>query len=624
MLSSALRFLTFALVLPILAATVSSAAPAVVLEIDARELPRKLLKTKMTFAVQPGTNSFYYPKWIPGIHAPRGPVENLAGLRFTTRDGKALPWLRDEVELYQFHVEVPEGTTELTVELDYITNQPNSNSSSVDSFGNAFIGTINLNTCVLYPAGTDAGAVTYQPALRLPPGWKHASALAVTEAGEAISFAPVTLEVLIDSPIIAGEHLRSHTFTQADFPPVYYHVNSESAAALQLGGKRLEQFEALAIQGARLFRTAPFNAYHFLVNASDDFPGMGLEHTASSLNGVPEATFTDDKKWQLYIDVLPHELVHAWCGKWRRPVGMVTGNYHDDNKTGGLWVYEGLTQYLGHLLHVRSGMASPEENLQQLARTISRLQLQKGRQWRPLKDTAVDSWHLRGASKSWEYLRRRQDYYNEGLFVWLEVDAILRSATNNEKSLDDFSQSFFRHQPGDGLVKAFDYDEVVAELNKLHQFDWDAFFEERVFATQEALPLTAVERLGYRIEYSNTPSDWHKLIESNAKYADAYESLGIAVRESGEIVDVIPGSPADLAKLAPGQQLAGVNGRKFSLARFREGIADTTTRRNVELLVLNGDRYATVTVPYDGGARFMQLVRNPAAPDLLDAIFKAR
>ena len=601
------------------------AAQAISFDIDARELPRKLLRTRMTFPVQPGTNSFYYPKWIPGIHAPRGPIENLAGLRFSTPDGKTLPWSRDEVELYRFQVEVPAGAYELVAELDYITNQPNSNSSSVDSFGNAFIGTINLNTCVLYPATvTNAAAVRYRASLRLPPGWKHASALTVSDAGETITFAPVTLEVLIDSPIIAGEHLRSHTFKPTGFPPVHYHLNSESAAALQLGDNRLKQFEALAVQGMKLFQTAPFDAYHFLVNASDDFPGMGLEHTASSLNGVPETTFTDDKKWAIYIDVLPHELVHAWCGKWRRPIGMVTGNYHDDNKTGGLWVYEGLTQYLGHLLHVRSGMASPEENLQQLARTISRLQLQKGRQWRPLKDTAVDSWHLRGGSKSWEYLRRRQDYYNEGLFVWLEVDAILRGATNSEKSLDDFCAIFFRHQPGDGLVKAFDYDEVVAELNRLHQFDWDAFFEERVFATQAALPLTAVERLGYRIEYGTTPSDWHKLIEGNSKYADAYESLGIAVRESGEIIDVIPGSPADHAKLAPGQQLAGVNGRKFSLARFREGIADTPTRREIGFLVLKGDLYATVTVPYDAGPKFMKLVRNPDKPDLIGAIFKAK
>lgn len=602
------------------------AADVIELEIDALDLPRKLIHSKMTFPVKRGEQSFWYPKWIPGIHAPRGPIENLGGLKFTADDDETIPWNRDHVELYQFHLEVPRGVKQLTVELDYISNQPNSNSGGIDSYGNAFIGAINLNTCVLYPDGQSQDDIEYRMKLRLPNGWKHASSMKVNNASDDwIEFEPVTLEVLVDSPLIAGEFLRTVSFSPADFPRINYHLNSESAAALQLDDKKLKQLEGMAVQAARLFKTAPFEEYHFLVNISDDLPGMGLEHTASSLNGVPEQTLKDDKKWQIYIGVLPHEIAHAWCGKWRRPIGMHTENFHDPKKTGGLWVYEGLTQYLGHMMFVRGGCLTPEENAQSIARTISRLQNQKGRQWRPLKDTAVDSWHLRGGSKSWSNLRRGQDYYNEGMLVWMEVDAIIRRETDGQKSLDDFCQIFFKHEDGDGLKKPFDRPEIIELLNTFVERDWKAYFDERISSTQEALPLTAVERLGYRIEYKSEPSDWVKLMETQFKYADAYDSIGIGVSDSGTIASgIVPGSIADEAGLAPGQQIVGVNGRKFSRARFNEGLADTPTKRSLDLLTLRGDLYETVTLEYDGGPRHLHLVRNEAEPDILSEIFKAK
>lgn len=351
---------------------------------------------------------------------------------------------------------------------------------------------------------------------------------------------------------------------------------------------------------------------------------MGLEHTSSSLNGVPEQTFKDDKKWQIYIDVLPHEIAHAWCGKWRRPIGMATDNFHDPKKTGGLWVYEGLTQYLGHLMFVRSGLITTKQNVEVLARTISRLKNQKGRQWRALKDTAVDSWHLRGGSKSWGNLRRGQDYYNEGMLIWMEVDAIIRRETDGQNNLDDFVQMFFKHTHGDGIKKTFDRPEIISLLNEFVERDWEAFFDGRVSSTQEELPLTAVEQLGYRIEYASEPTEWVKLMEKQFKYVDAYDSLGMSVRNTGAITGLVPGSIADRAGLTPGQQIAGVNGRKFSPQRLKEGIADTTTKRSLELLTLQGDLYVTVTLDYADGPRHLKLVRNSAEPDILSEIFKAK
>jgi predicted metalloprotease with PDZ domain len=330
---------------------------------------------------------------------------------------------------------------------------------------------------------------------------------------------------------------------------------------------------------------------------------------------------TDPKKRRLSLDVLPHEIVHAWCGKFRRPAGMVRSNFHEPKQTKLLWVYEGLTQYLGHLLFVRSGCISSGENIDELAVIIAGLDRQRGRAWRSLEDTARDSWHLRGRSRNWSYLRRNQDYYSEGAVIWMEVDAMIRRGTDGAKSLDDFCRTFFRHAEGDGLVKPFDEPEIYGVLNGLLPHDWAAFFEERVKRPLDSLPLSVVEKLGYRLEYDHEIVALEKLLEEQNNYVRAWSSVGMGVRSTGEVMDVVPGSAADLAGLAPGMEIVGVNDRKFSVRRFREAIADSVTNRGIDLLLLNCDRFQTVRLEYADGQRFLKLVRNPSEPDILGGIF---
>ncbi|MBI1176808.1 hypothetical protein GC207_05145 [bacterium] len=605
-----------------LAGSLARAAAVVELEVDATELPRKLLHTRMTFPGDIARTNFWYPKWIPGIHAPRGPIENMAGLRFKDADGKSVSWLRDDVELYEFHCDSSSAGKPLVVEFDYICNQPNGNSGGIDSYGNAFIGSINWNTCVLYPDGVASDAILYHLKLRVPDGWKIGTALKIEEqSGNTITFKPVTLEVLVDSPLICGAYLRTLEYSPAGFPKFYFHLNSESSAAVQIPDAVDKQFRNLTEQLARLFKSAPFDEYHFLITASDEFPGMGLEHSASSMNGMSEGGLTKPNKRRLNLDVLTHEVVHAWCGKFRQPAGMATPNFHDPKRTKLLWVYEGLTQYLGHILYARSGFITPAETVDDVTAVINGQQLQKGREWRPLEDTARDSWQLRGRSKSWSYWRRNQDYYNDGMLVWMEVDAMLRRGTDGHTTLDDFCATFFRHTDGDGRVKPFDEQEIYSVLNNLMPYDWRKFFESHIKETQEVLPLGFVEKLGYRLEYDREIGGFEKLLEDENHYVRAWNSLGIGVRSNGSVMDVVPGSPADKAGLAPGMEIAGVNNRKFSEQRLKDGIADSVTRHGVELLTLNGDEFKTIHVDYDGGPRYLKLVRNPTEPDLLTKVF---
>jgi predicted metalloprotease with PDZ domain len=548
----------------------------------------------------------------------------MAGLRFETPRGDALVWRRDDEELHRFIVTVPAGVDRLIAKLDYICNQPTTNSSGVDSFGNSLIGVISWNTVLLYPETASIDAATATVRLKLPAGWKYGTALRTEQqTPDGVTFKAATLRHVVDCPLIAGEHFRTIDLTGKNTPPVFLHLTSEAASAIQIDDKLIGQYRKLVAESLALFGGARFEQYHFLVTCSDRIPGNGVEHLECSLNGVGERELIDEKKrkaWPAYL--LPHELVHSWCGKFRRPAAMVTTNFHRPERTRLLWIYEGLTQYLGEVLTVRAGLLTGDEHLPSMAGMLSYLMQTKGREWRPLDDTAAASWMLRGRSAAWSQLRRSQDYYDEGLVVWLEADALIREKSDGKKSLDDFCRKFFAaDRATDPPVKGYEMKEVIGLLRELAEEDWERFFAERISKPRTALSLDFLTKtLGYRLQYNAKPSEYLLERERERKNVNVTDSIGLSVGEDGKISNVVPGSVADKAGLANGMTISGVSGRKFSGQRLKDGIADSVTARQVELLVLDGDTFRTVTLPYTDGPRYLELIRTKDHPDTLTAI----
>lgn len=614
--------------------------PSIRLDVDASELPRRLLHAREEIPVGARPMRLWFPKWVPGVHGPVGPLENLGGLRFETPAGEPVPWRRDDQELYLFHVDPPEGISIVVARIDYICNQPSVNSTGVDSYGTAQLGVVNWNTCLLYPEGS-ATEIEVRPTLKLPEGWKHASSLAEVETPapapgdpapappSSVAFAPTSLYRLIDSPLICGKFMKSIPLEVADFPPVSIEIASESAAALQWPEDVIKIYRDTVAEAAKLYGAAHFGAYKFLLIQSDQLPYNGLEHHECSLNGVGERDLLDEEKrkgWPGYL--LPHEFMHSWCGKFRRPDGMAVANYHEPQSFNLLWVYEGLAQYLGEILLTRGGMISPEEYTDQLASKIGGLKAQQGRRWRSLEDTAVSSYQLRGHSANWDALRRGQDYYDEGLILWMEIDAILREKTDGKKSIDDFCRAFMGPMDGDHHPArpflAFTREDVVAILNGLAPNDWAGLIDSRVGHPLEAMPLDVVERLGYRLQFSNEPTKFQRDREKERGYVSAVDALGLVLGGDGRVSRVIPGSPGDAAGLAPGMQAVGVNGRKFTPQRMRDAIADSVAKRKVDLLMLEGDEFHDLSIAYDGGPRYLRLLRNADKPDTLAEIIKPK
>jgi predicted metalloprotease with PDZ domain len=591
-------------------------------DVDARDLPRKLIHTRVSIPCDPGPVAIWYPKWIPGTHAASGPIDTVGGLRVETSEGRVIPWLRDPDELFKANCTVPEGIHEIRVHLDTICNAPAVAAGGYLSYGNNSVGIINWPTCLIYPDGVPARETLVKLSLRLPERWKHASALTVCEEKEGtVVFSPLSLARLADTPLIAGEFLRTIPLDTGSYPPAFLHLTSESPAALELGADVVSLYSRMVREAGALFETCHYSDFHFLVTCSDELGHLGLEHLSSSLNGVRERDLIDAPNRRGWIaNLIPHEYVHSWCGKYRRPVGQCTANFHTPERTSLLWVYEGLTEYLGELLMVRSGLVSPKDYVQTLTGTISGLMLRTGRKWRSLEDTAVSSSFLRANSPNWNELRRDQDYYFEGALLWLEADAMIREKTKGARSLDDFCRKFLGKNAAPGDVVPYDVPEIVKLLEETAEWDWNAFLSRRVSQPLDSLPLDVVGRIGYRIQYGPKPQELQS--GRGRPGLSAQHSLGLTFSLDGHITDVVPGMPGDRAKLAPGMKVMGINGRLFSPQRLNDALAESVTRRKIDLLVLESDRFRTIVLDYADGPKFLQLVRDPAKHDLLAQILR--
>jgi predicted metalloprotease with PDZ domain len=327
--------------------------------------------------------------------------------------------------------------------------------------------------------------------------------------------------------------------------------------------------------------------------------------------------------------LLPHEFVHSWNGKYRRPADLSTPDYQQPMKTDLLWVYEGLTEYLGSILTPRSGLETPEQYREDLALVAAELDHRPGRTWRPLADTAVAAQTLYGMPAQWSSWRRGVDFYDESALIWLEADVTLRQLTRGQKSLDDFCRRFHGGQSGPPQLKTYSFDDVVGALNEVAPYDWKQFLNARLNSTSPRAPLGGIEGSGWKLVYNEIIPGQQRVRESARDYIDVRYSLGFSVSEKGEVLDVIPGTPAAEAGLAPGSQLLGVNGRRWNHNRqpdqLREAIrAAKGTPEPIRLLVENADYYRTVEVHYHGGERYPHLERDESKPDVLGEIIRAR
>ena len=598
---------------------------AVRIAVDLREAPRRIFHAKMEIPVTPGPLTLVYPKWIPGEHGPNGPIVEVAGVQFRA-NGKEVAWLRDSVDMYAYHCEVPASVNMLEVSLDFLSPK-DSAGLSANPAATAEVAVLNWNLVLLYPKGVKSDDLTYIAKLQLPAGWKYGTALPVArETAESIEFQPVSLTTLVDSTVLAGAHFRTIELSKGQKPEHRLHLAAESAAATEATPEEIQHLKQLVAETGALFGARHYRRYDFLLALSDNLMGGGEEHHESSDNRAAERMLLDPDIFEKYTDLLPHEFFHSWNGKYRRPAGLATPNYEEPMKGDLLWVYEGLTQYYGTMLSARSGFWTQSKLRENLATVAAYLNQRPGRTWRNLEDTAIAAQIVYGARTGWGAWRRGVDYYDESTLIWLEADTILRRETQGKRSMDDFCRKFHGGESTGPKIVPYTFDDVVATMQEIAPYDWRGFFTERLNTHGPGAPLGGLENSGWRLVFNDTINEHERALEEVDHFVDVQFSLGFIVHYPGgensdEFSDVIPGSPAALAGIAPDMRLIAVNGRRWTPEILREAIrAAKGGGEPIELLVENVEFFHTYRIDYRGGERYPHLERIPGKPDLLTDI----
>jgi len=588
--------------------------------VDATHAPQKILHVRMTIPTTSGPLRLYYPKWIQGVHAPIGPITNLAGLKVSA-NGQVVPWKRDLLDVYTFHIVVPSGAKQIEVAFDYLE-------ASGPAGGTATAKLLDLNwyQVVLYPAGKPAAQLDFKAHLKLPPGWKFGTALPVeSQSDSEIVFQTAPLDRLLDSPLIAGEYYRAIDLTPPG-EPLHHEIDlvADSEAALAMSPEVQKGLTNVVAESGKLFGARHYRVYHFLLTLSDHTPHFGVEHHESNDSRLGERALLTSSAANEVGGLLAHEFAHSWSGKFRRPKEMCQSDFQTPLQTDLLWVYEGNTSYLGDLLAARSGMWTASDYHQMLASNAAVLGPgQPGRTWRPLVDTAaaVPGTFTGGpGGGGWASWKRGSDYYEEGELLWLEAATIIHDQSHGQKSLEDFFHIFYGGANNGPELKPYTFEELVQMLNQVVKYDWTGFWNSRLTSTSAEAPGGGIEASGWKLSFSPEPAVPGR---PSRRLSDTMFTLGLDVGRDGGIRDVIYGGPAFQAGLGPGMKIAAVNGRVFTPEVISDAIhASKNNQRPIEVLAIVDDYYKTFAVDFHGDDRVPHLVRIADKPDFLEELLK--
>jgi predicted metalloprotease with PDZ domain len=593
------------------------------LSVDATDIQRKIFRIRQSIPVsQAGPMTLLYAEWIPGNHAPRGPIYNYSGLTITA-NGKPVKWTRDPANVFAFHVDVPAGAKTLDVEAQFLTPIESAQGGTMVT---PDMMRLNWYVAALYPAGHFGRRVNFDVSLKLPDDWDYATALeTASKNGNTITFKTVNYETLIDSPLIAGRYMKKWDLDPGGRSRVTLNVMADQPDQLDATEAMIETHRTLVKQADKLYGARHYNHYDFLLSLSDTLAGAGIEHSRSSDNGVRSGYFKSWDTASISRDLLAHEYTHSWNGKYRRGADLWTANNNTPMRNSLLWVYEGQTQYWGYVLAARSGFLTKQQALDSFAATAATYDYRKGRDWRPLADTTMDpiiASRRSLPSRSWQ---RSEDYYSEGLLIWLDADTLIRERSGGKRSLDNFAKSFFGVNDGDWGTLTYTFKDIVAALNKVEPYDWDTFLRSRVDDVRPQAPLDGLARGGYRLVYGEEQTESAKGAEGRSKGADLTYSIGLSVNADGKVSSVQWDGPAFEAGLTTAATIISVNGQAFTADRLKEAVAATKGGGpTVDIVAKTGDSVRTISLAYHDGARYPRLERIAGTPDRLGDIFTAR
>ena len=586
------------------------------LTVDATDVTRAIFQVHEHVPVPHGGDFvLLYPKWLPGNHSPSGQINKVAGFH-ASANGHQLTWVRDNLDVYAFHVQVPEGISAIDVDFQYVSPTMGNQGRIVATPDMASIEWIANS---MYPAGYYVRDIPIEASVIVPTGWRVATALRPSrQTASRVDYPVTSYEILMDSPLIAGAHYRKIPLS----PDVTLDVIADNDAELAAKPGQIAAHERLVQQAVKAFGSQHYDHYDFLLTISDQLGGEGLEHHRSSEDGVDRGYFTDWENKLRDRNLLPHEFTHSWDGKFRRAGDLWTPDYRTPMQDDLLWVYEGQTQFWGYVLGARSGMLSKQDTLDAIATTAAMYSTgTPGRTWRPLVDTTNDPIIAQRSPQPWRSWQRSEDYYSEGQLIWIDVDRILRQQSGGKRSIDDFAKAFFGVHDRDYGELTYTFDDIVATLNRVQPYDWRGYLQRRVYDLAPRPPLEGITEGGYRLIYTYEPGDWWKSNEKNNKLTDLTYSGGLSIDHEGKVMGVLWDSPAFNAGVSVGDQIVAVNSRTFDADGLKQAIKEAVGNGAApELLIKGADLYRSVKLEWHGGLRYPHLEKSGKGEGTLDAL----
>lgn len=586
------------------------------LSADATDIRHAIISVREVIPVQkPGDVLLLYPEWETASHAPTVPLAALTGL-VAKVDGHRVEWRRDTFNPHAFHLRVPAGAARVSLDFSYLAD--------ARTFRDAML-TVPWQRLIFYPAGWATSAIPVAANLRLPAGMTAFSALdqVATKQAEMLQFAPTSLDRLADAPVLAGRLSRRIDLAPGAARPVWLDLVADDPANLAISDAETASLRTMVQQVARVFGPPPFRHYDALV-ALDDAQGVGgTEHIEEGENSLPARYFLEPGGQLLNRDLIAHELVHAWNGRFRQPVDLYRPTYNEPVGGSLLWVYEGQTEFWGRVLAARAGQRSRKDTLDRLALDAALVANRPGRAWKSLADSGNDAIYMAGHHVAWRDWQRREDYYPEGVLLWLDVEARLRELSGGKRGLDDFAARFFRVGSADGKVSTYGFGDICRALNDFARDDWAAFLRRHLETHEDAQAMAGLARAGWRLVYTGEPTETFRQNEAETGGLDLTYSIGMVVDDDGRIESVAWDSPAFRAGLVPGLRIATVAAAPFSTAGLRSAAA-ATTERPLSLELAEGAHRTAVTISYRGGLRYPRIEPIPGRIDRLTPLLASR
>ena len=593
------------------------------IDVDATDVAHRIFRVHEVIPARPGPLTLLYPQWIPGNHSPTGPIDKLAGLVLTA-NGKPLTWKRDPLNVYAFHVQVPQGASTVEAVFQFLSPQSKSEGRVVMT---PEMLNLQWNAVSLYPAGYDAKRIGTQASATYPTGWQSATALEVASRdGNTVNYKPIQYNDLVDSPVFAGKYFKRVDLDPGAKAPVHLNIVADAAKDLAITPEELKIHRNLVQQMYKLYGAHHYDHYDFLLALSDKMSGIGLEHHRSSENGVGPGYFTEWDKGALGRDLLAHEYNHSWDGKYRRGADLTTPNFNVPMQDSLLWVYEGQTQFWGNVIAARSGLVGADDAHDLLAYVAA--VYDRGRpglaSWRNVQDTTNDPIIAQRAPLPYRNYQSSEDYYSAGEMIWLDVDGKLRELSKGRHSIDDFAEAFFGMDNGQWHVNTYTFDDVVKTLNDIQPYDWASYLRTRLDGHGSLIG--GIASHGWKLVYTDKPSAAVKALEARRHFTDLTYSLGLSIGKGGSIADVLWDGPAFKAGISPGMSVVAVNGFDYDADQLKDAITAAAKDKSqvIELLVKNFNEYKTVRIDYHDGLQYPHLERVTGTPDTLTSLLKAR